>query len=260
MATEQQEATKSKTRLDPFGERIWTVEGPEVSFFGFPYPTRMAVVALSDGTSWIWSPVALDEELAQEVEATAGKVQHIVSPNKIHHIFMKQWQDRFPNAHLYASPGLQERKVAKQISFYATLGEEPDPNYASDIDQTLFGEGSGLTEVLFFHKPSKTVLLADCVQRQENLTGLYRWIMNVDGMGGDNGGTPGEWRFLMWATGKLKEARSTLDHVLNDWSPDKFIIAHGKCAHQDAVPTLDRCLSWIPQPKEESSECWARDR
>lgn len=255
MATDTTPTNAKKERLVPFGDRIWTVEGPEVSFFGFPYPTRMAVIALQDGTSWIWSPVALDEELVQEVEAKAGRVQHIVSPNKIHHLSMKQWQDRFPDARLYASPGLADRRVAKDLTFYATLMEEPDQMYAPEIDQTLFGEGSGLTEVIFFHKPSRTVLLTDCVQRQENTTGFKVFLLKMDGMGGDTGGTPGEWRFLMWITGKMAQARETLDHILNDWAPEKFIIANGKCAHSDAVPILDQCLSWIPAKKNESVTC-----
>jgi hypothetical protein len=29
------------SRLQPFGDSIWIVDGPEVDFFGCPYPTRM---------------------------------------------------------------------------------------------------------------------------------------------------------------------------------------------------------------------------
>ena len=46
----------------------------------------MAVARLSDGSVWVWSPVALTEELSSAVEAI-GPVRHIVSPNKIHHLF-----------------------------------------------------------------------------------------------------------------------------------------------------------------------------
>ena len=168
---------------------------------------------------------------------------------------MKIWQDRFPEARLYASPGLAERKVAKDLTFYATLTEDPDSAYASDIDQTLFGEGSGLTEVIFFHKTSKTVLFTDCIQRQEDAPGLKGFIMKMDGMGGDTGGTPGEWRFLMWINGKYPQARETLDHILEDWAPEKFIIAHGKCCSSDAIPTIEKCLSWIPAKKPEDAKC-----
>ena len=71
--------------LREFGKDLWIAEGPVVPFLGmFPYPTRMAVVRLSDGGLWIWSPLALDDMLAKEVEAL-GPVRYLISPNKLHH-------------------------------------------------------------------------------------------------------------------------------------------------------------------------------
>ena len=61
--------------LKPFGPDIWIAEGPVVSaYLGFRYPTRMAVIRLpnaegGDGGLFIWSPVALTDELRAAVEA-----------------------------------------------------------------------------------------------------------------------------------------------------------------------------------------------
>src|SRR6185437_9757095 len=76
--------------LEQFGPCLYFADGPTVSFFGFPYPTRMALARLTDGTLWVWSPIALTRELTQEVQAL-GPVRHIVSPNKIHHLFLHDW-------------------------------------------------------------------------------------------------------------------------------------------------------------------------
>ena len=81
----------SSGRLVEFATNVWIVEGPVVDYYGFPYPTRMVVIRLSDGTSWIWSPIAFQQEeeegegdpLLQEVQATAGPARHLVSPNAI---------------------------------------------------------------------------------------------------------------------------------------------------------------------------------
>jgi hypothetical protein len=43
--------------LREFGPAIWVGEGPVVSFFGFPYPTRMAVIRLAEGGLFAWSPI-----------------------------------------------------------------------------------------------------------------------------------------------------------------------------------------------------------
>lgn len=45
--------------LEPVTDRIWVVDGPEVNFYGFPYPTRMALVHLASGDLWVWSPIGL---------------------------------------------------------------------------------------------------------------------------------------------------------------------------------------------------------
>jgi hypothetical protein len=63
------------TALSAFGPDIWVAEGPVVSFYGFPYPTRMVVIRLCDGSLFVWSPIALTPELKTDVE-TLGAVAH----------------------------------------------------------------------------------------------------------------------------------------------------------------------------------------
>ena len=36
-------------RLKQLDEAVWIADGPEVSFYGMPYPTRMGVVRLDGG-------------------------------------------------------------------------------------------------------------------------------------------------------------------------------------------------------------------
>jgi hypothetical protein len=100
--------------LEAFGPSLYLADGPTVSFFGFPYPTRMALVRLSDGSVWVWSPVALTAALERNVEAI-GPVRHIVSPNKLHHLFLRQWAERWPEARLHAPPGLARRKPERLL-------------------------------------------------------------------------------------------------------------------------------------------------
>src|SRR5207253_182649 len=48
------------------------------------YPTRMAVIRLSGGGLFLWSPIPLTDGLRAEVDAL-GEVSHIVAPNSLHH-------------------------------------------------------------------------------------------------------------------------------------------------------------------------------
>ncbi len=81
--------------MKEFGPSLYVADGPTVSFLGFPYPTRMAVARLTDGSAWVWSPIALTSELERAVDSI-GPVRHIVSPNKIHHLFLREWAARWP--------------------------------------------------------------------------------------------------------------------------------------------------------------------
>ena len=239
-----------QTYMKEFAPNVWTVDGPHVSFFGFPYPTRMVVIRLverDDGDcAWIWSPVEISDELAKEVESKAGRVKFIVSPNKIHHIYLKQWADRYPDAVVFAPPGLEGRKVAAGINFGARFGEgQPEPEFAKEIDTVIIKGSYVLEEVEFFHKSSNTAIICDLIQRhpESEMTGLKGLLMKLDGLVGENGSTPRDWRLTFWPFGKdaLRKSRD----ALIEWNADKLIVAHGKCVESDASDVIKRALYWI---------------
>lgn len=226
--------------LIEFGPYLYMADGPTVSFYGFPYPTRMAVARLSDGSAWVWSPVALTESLASAVESI-GPVRYIVSPNKIHHLFLGEWADRWPEAELFAPPGLAKRR--RDLHFTGELGDAPESRWAEDIDQVIFRGSFAMEEVVFFHRASRTVIICDLIQRHDEAK-MHGWkgkLMRLDSLVGERGSTPREWRasFL-----HRRFARAARRKVL-DWPADRLLIAHGQCAESGANAIISRALSWI---------------
>lgn len=219
---------------------LWIAEGPPVSFFGFPYPTRMAIVRLANGDLWVWSPIDVSDDLARAVDAL-GPVRYVVSPNKLHHLFLAAWVKRWPAAQLYASPGLAKKRP--DLRFAAELGDEPESAWAQDVDQTIFRGSFAMEEVVFFHRSSRTALITDLVQKFEPsaLHGWRRWVMRLDGMVGPDGSTPREWRLSFW---KRAAARRALHKTLA-WNPERLVIAHGTCVHDNGREVLRRSLAWI---------------
>jgi len=226
--------------LEEFGPSLYIADGPTVSFYGFPYPTRMAIAKLADGSAWVWSPIALDAEIERAVQAI-GPVRHIVSPNKIHHLFLKEWADRWPGARLSAPPGLAARKP--EIHFDAELGDEADPAWADDIDQVVFRGSFAMEEVAFFHRTSRTAIVCDLVQRHppEKMRGLKGMLMRLDGLVGEHGSTPREWRASFLRRSRARAARAKL----LAWKPERLVIAHGECARENATQILSQALAWI---------------
>lgn len=226
--------------LDEFGPSLYVADGPTVPFFGFPYPTRMAVARLSDGSAWVWSPIALSGQLARAVESI-GPVRHIVTPNKIHHLFVADWVARWPGARVYAPPDLARKRP--DLHFEAELGDAPDPGWAADIDQVVFRGSIAMEEVAFFHRVSRTAIIGDLVQRfpESELSGWRGLLMRLDGLAGPRGSTPREWRASFLRRDPARAARAT---VLG-WNAERLLIAHGECAQTDASKILAEALRWI---------------
>ena len=226
--------------LEEFGPSLYLADGPTVSFFGVPYPTRMAVARLTDGSAWVWSPIALTLELEGAVNSI-GPVRHIVSPNKIHHLFLKEWAERWPDARLHAPPGLARRR--RDLLFHAELGDEADLAWAADIDQTVFRGSFAMAEVVFFHHTSRTAIFGDLVQRHDpaQIRGLKGMLMRLDGLVGEHGSTPREWRasFLRRRPARAARARALA------WEPERLVVAHGTCAQRNATQILAQALAWI---------------
>jgi hypothetical protein len=228
--------------LEPFGPDIWVTDGPDVDFFFFPYPTRMAVIRLSNGALFIWSPVALSPEIKNEVDAL-GPVAHLVSPNKIHHLFLGEWKRAYPAARLYAAPGLPRRR--RDLSFDAVLGDRPEPAWANDIDQVALSGNLFMTEIAFFHRPSRTALVADYLQnfRRDRYKGWRGWLARMDGLVQPVSSAPRELRLTYWnrAAGRRALARMLA------WNAEKVIVAHGELIQRDGTEFIRHGFVWLRQ-------------
>ena len=132
-----------------------------VSFHGFDYPTRMVIVRLADGGLWLWSPIKKSAEIEGSVRAL-GQVRHIVSPDSLHYLFLGEWQAAFPNAKLWGTASTIVK--CSDLKFSETLTNDPPSDWAGQIDQAYFTNSAFMDELIFFHRSSRTVIIADLSQ------------------------------------------------------------------------------------------------
>lgn len=226
--------------LQPVGPGIWLADGTPVSVAGFQYPTRMALIQLGDGGLFAWSPVALTDTMRAEVEAL-GPVRFIVAPNSLHHLFVPQWQAAFPSARTIAAPGLAARR--KDLTFDGTLEDTPDAGWANEIDQVIVRGNAITTEVVFFHKPSGTVLITDLLQhfKPGAFKGWRALVAKLDGMTADE---PRVLQKFRLAFTDRKVARIAIRRIL-EWPPQKLLMAHGRPVETDAAGSLRRAFKWL---------------
>ena len=121
--------------LEQVHDVLWVVEGEMVSFFGLPYPTRSVIARLANGDLWVWSPVKLTPDLRNEVDSL-GSVRHLVSPNKLHHLYLQEWKAAYPEAQLWGPQTTIKKRP--DIKFQEALADSPPIEWLADIDQAWF--------------------------------------------------------------------------------------------------------------------------
>lgn len=227
--------------LSALDDNIWTAAGPQVEVLGFGYPTRMVVIRLSDGGLFIWSPTALVPELRAEVDAL-GPVRHLVSPTAMHNLFLSQWQAAYPQARLYAPPGLRARRPDLAFDDDLVDGGGPHP-WAEEIDQVHVAGNRIAVEVVFFHRPSRTVLFADLLQQLDpaSLRGWRALIARLDLMTGDQPQTPRKFRL---AFTDRKAARAALARI-QAWPARRVLMAHAPPVLDDGQALIARAFAWL---------------
>ncbi|MGC9370759.1 MAG: DUF4336 domain-containing protein [Paracoccaceae bacterium] len=230
-------------RLKSLGPEIWLVDGPAIRFYGMPFPTRMVVVRLEGGL-WLHSPIAPDAGLFEQL-ADLGRVRWLVAPNNIHYAHLPAWAERFPEAQVHAAPGVAERAARHGLAFppHELLGDAPPPDWAGAIDQRLVPGHPFLNEVVFFHRPSRTLILTDLIENFE--ASRLRWPMRLAACLAGNldpdGKTPVDMR-LSWRD--KAAARAVMDEVIG-WAPEQVVMAHGRIYRENAVAELTRAFRWL---------------
>jgi len=192
----------------------------------------------------VWSPVKLRPELRADLK-TLGPVRHLVSPNKLHHLYLRDWQIAYPQAQLWGP--LSTIRKRRDLKFREPLRDSVPPEWGSDIDQVWFRGSFAMDEIVFFHRPSRTVIVADLIEAFSDrfLREHWRWwqrpLARIDGIVADKALAPLEWRLSFLNRAPARTARAK---VLT-WPCERVIIAHGDWPRSDGHAFLARSLGWL---------------
>ena len=108
---------------------------------------------------------------------------------------------------------------------------------------TLPITGSFMTEVEFFHRPSRTLILTDLIEYFEpgKLRGVVMpWLTRLGGVQDPHGGMPRDMRLTFSRT----EIRAAIETMIG-WNPERVIIAHGRWYEQEGASELRRAFKWV---------------
>lgn len=232
-----------------FAPHIGIADGPfeRVRLLGmrmpWPFTTRMTIVQLGSGELFLHSPIAFDAGLARGLQSL-GRVRHLISPNRGHYAHIGEWGRAFPEAIAWASPGVRARARSQRVDvqFQRDLTAQAPPDWRDEIDQTII-PGAVLDEVVFFHRDTKTLIVADTIMNfdPERLRQPYRLITRVVGICSPEGGMSPDLRLAFWPN--KRDALRAYEQVLS-WEPERVILSHGRGFAANGGSAIRHAFRW----------------
>ncbi|HVS75818.1 MAG TPA: DUF4336 domain-containing protein [Steroidobacteraceae bacterium] len=233
--------------LKPVAADVWVVDGPIIRFgprgLRMPFPTRMTVIRLAGDALFIHSPTPLVPALAEEIGRT-GRPAWIIGPSRLHYWWIPEWRSAFREARVHLAPRVREQ-AGGRIDF-PTLPLERESDYPWDEEiATLPVAGSYMTEVVFFHHASRTLVLTDLIENfeREKLDSLLmRLLTKIGGVRDPDGRMPYDMRLTFRE--RKPELRAAVERMIA-WGPERILLAHGRWYAQDGVGELRRAFRWL---------------
>ncbi len=216
---------------------LWIADAP-LRFLGLEVGTRMTVVRLLGSELLLHSPIATTPELVREVESL-GRVAHLVAPNRLHHLYVGEWKEACPEAAIHAAPGLETKRADLEIA--TVLGDEPEPAWKGTLDQVYLPGFPFANEVVFFHRPSATLLVTDLAFNfGASAPVMTRLFVRVAGTYDQLAPTLLE-KLLIRDRAAFRIA---LERIL-EWPFERVVVTHGEVLETGGREALARGYSWL---------------
>jgi hypothetical protein len=218
--------------VEKVDEGILTVEG-EIRMPLGRFPRRMTIVALRDGRTVVFSPIALREEAMRQVERY-GKLAFLIVPNGFHRLDSRIWKQRYPEMKVICPPGARPR-VEQAVAVDATSDILADTAVSFLIVPGM-GESEGA--LIVRREGRTTLILNDVISNIRHPQGIGANIMaRLFGFGVKR---PQMAREVKWLFVKDK---ASLAHQLREWEAMsdlvRIIPSHGDIIDRPA-PALGR--------------------
>jgi hypothetical protein len=206
------------TRLAPLADDLWEARDELRLPGGVVFPVRMTVVRTGERLM-LWSPIAIDDALAEEL-AALGEVTDLAAPNCFHHLYLDGAKERYPDARMLGAPGLAEKR--SDLSFDGPLA---DAALGAEMELLPVDGIPKLNEVLLLHRPSGSLVVTDLVFHVLEAKGLMSWLV-FRVLAGTLGHCR-QSRLVRWATEDRDRYTASVEAVLaRDF--DRLVVAHGE--------------------------------
>lgn len=217
---------------------VWECSQP-LRVAGAEIGHRMTVVRLGSQGLWVHSPVAWSDDLGEEL-ARLGTVRHVLAPSRLHDLHLDEWRKACRTALFWAAPGLREES---KFPFAGDLSAEPHPEWGDAFEIELIGGMPSVNELVYLHKASKTLVVADAVFNLPAETDFRTTVMAK--LNGIHGCLAVSRLFRTQMKDKAAVAAS-VRRILG-WDFDRLLMGHGSPVYGQGTRALfATAWSWLP--------------
>lgn len=226
----------SKPALEPLADGLWVADA-ERRVLGSRQSIRMVVLDVG-GSALVHSPIPLSAPLEAAL-AGVPPVGFIVAPNRWHHLYAGEWSTRFPGAELHGAPGLREKRP--DLPLRSELSDAALPAWSAHLEQLVFRAMPLFNEVVFFHRPSRSLILADLAfnfqEADWGVVGLYIRAAGAYRRFGPS-------RVTRRLVRDRALARELMDRILS-WPFERVVVSHGAAVESQAKDRLQAAFEWL---------------
>lgn len=229
--------------LTSVGTNLWIAEQP-LRFLGLEVGARMSVVRIRDGTLALISPIEMNDALLAAIHAL-GVVSHLIAPNRFHHLFLPKAIRHFSKAKVLGVPGLDQKRPEVRfdelLDAPGSLDEELSYRPFEGVCAVFPGGIENLNEVVFFHRPSRTLVLADTAfnfgPQSAPITRLAGRLLGCYGRLQPS-------RLEKWGSRNKAQVEASVRAILQ-WRFDQVIPAHGAVVAEGGWEQLRAGYAWL---------------
>jgi len=219
-------------------DQLWDVPHVIRMMPGVHLPARMVVLRLPDGLA-LHSPVPLDDALTAAIRSL-GPVRYIIAPNNYHHLYLRPAMERFPDAEVWAAPGLAHKR--KGLNLSGLFGSDAAPPFSSEFAPIFLAGAPKMDETVFLHRPTRTLVVTDSLfNLMDGAPGLLSPLLFRLFGSWKTTAQSRIWRSIV--KDRAAMAASTRAVLAADF--DRLIMAHGVILETDGKAAYEQAARWL---------------
>lgn len=229
--------------LNEMAPDLWTAT-QSLRFLGLEVGCRMTVVRLPSGALVLISPLPLKNGDRARLDSL-GTVNHLIAPNRFHHLYFGEAQTLYPQARAWGVDGLSQKRPDLRFDdtldqpgdFEGVLHYLPFQGFASITPKGI----QTLYETVFWHQPSQTVILTDVAF---NFDDTFPFSSRLAARVLGSYQTLRPTRLEKWGSFDKKAVEQSIRQVL-DWEFERVIPGHGSIVETNGKAQLKAGYEWL---------------